>query len=222
MFYEASWFAIAPFLRVVFRAKFDGQAHIPKKGPAILASNHLSFLDHPILGAATRRQIVYISKAQHFDRPVRSFLFRKWGVIPLKRGEGDQEAFQRSIEVLREGHLYCIYPEGTRSLDGKLHKGHTGVARLAAITKAPVIPVAMWGTFEAYPKGAKRPKLVPCGVKFGAPLDFSHLHGLDGDRIAMRAATDEVMQAIQKLSGQQFVNEYQFNPEVKTHAKVGG
>lgn len=221
MFYEASWLAIAPMVRVAFRVEYEGREHIPKKGPAILASNHLSFLDHPILGSATRRQVFYISKAQHFERPVRSFLFRKWGVIPLNRGEGDKEAFDRSVEVLREGNLFCIYPEGTRSLDGTLHKGHTGVARLAAITEAPVVPVAMWGTFEAMPKGANRPKLVRCGAKFGAPLSFSHLHGLDGDRIAMRAATDEVMRAIQKLSGQEYVDAYQHNPEVKTHAKVG-
>jgi 1-acyl-sn-glycerol-3-phosphate acyltransferase len=92
---------------------------------------------------------------------------------------------------------------------------------LAAITKAPVIPVAMWGTFEALPKGAKRPKLVPCGAKFGPPLDFSHLHGLEDDRIAMRNATDDVMRAIQAVGGQEYVNEYQFNPEVKSHTKAG-
>jgi 1-acyl-sn-glycerol-3-phosphate acyltransferase len=110
VFYEASWLAVTPFLRVAFKAKFDGKQHIPKKGPAILASNHLSFLDHFIMPLATRRQVFYISKAQHFDSPIRSFLFRRWGVIPLRRGEGDQEAFQRSVEILREGNLFCIYP----------------------------------------------------------------------------------------------------------------
>src|ERR1041385_8737042 len=102
-------------VRTMFHTKYEGVKHIPKKGPAILASNHLSFLDHPVLGAATSRQIFYISKAQHFEYPMRRFFFERWGVIRLRRGEGDQEAFERSIEVLRDGGLYCIYPEGTRS-----------------------------------------------------------------------------------------------------------
>lgn len=221
MFYTASWHAVSPFLRPMFRTKYEGREHIPPTGPAILASNHLSFLDHLIVGLATKRQIFFISKEQHFDNPIRRMLFQNWGVIPLRRGEGDQEAFQRSVDVLRQGNLFCIYPEGTRSLDGRLHKGHTGVARLAAITKAPVVPVGMWGTFQALPKGSTRPKLVPCGAKFGAPLDFSHLHGLETDRIAMRAATDEVMQAIRRLTGQEYEDSYQYNPEIKTHPSAG-
>lgn len=221
MFYTLGWYTIGPVVRALFRAKYEGRKHIPKKGPAILASNHLSFLDHLILGAGVRRQIFFISKVQHFEKPVRRFLFKRWGVIPLKRGESDQTAFQRSLEVLQRGDLFAIYPEGTRSLDGRLHKGHTGVARLAAMTGAPVIPVAMWGTFRALPKGRSVPKMVKCGAKFGAPMDFSHLQGKEGDRDAMRKATDEVMRAIQRLSGQEYVDEYQYNPEVKTHAKAG-
>ncbi|HLE47504.1 MAG TPA: lysophospholipid acyltransferase family protein [Candidatus Thermoplasmatota archaeon] len=220
MFYTLSWYLSVPVLRTLFRTRFEGRGHVPKKGPAILASNHLSFLDHLILGVSIPRQIFFISKDQHFNYPVRRFLFSHWGVIPLKRGEGDQEAFAKSADVIKQGNLFCIYPEGTRSTDGKLHKGHTGVARLAAITKAPVIPVAMWGTFEAMPKGASVPKLVPCGARFGAPLDFSAYHGKEGDRDAMRQVTDMIMSAIQRLSGQEFVNEYQYNPEVKTHAKA--
>lgn len=221
MLYTLGWYTIGGLVRLGFRTRYEGRKNVPKKGPAILASNHLSFLDHPIVGAGIRRQVFFISKQQHFERPLRRFFFRRWGVIPLKRGEGDKEAFQRSVEVLEKGGLFCIYPEGTRSLDGKLHRGHTGVARLAAITGAPVIPVAMWGTFQALPKGKKFPRLVKCGAKYGKPMDFSHLKGKEGDRAAMRKATDEIMQAIARLSGQEYVDAYQFNPEVKTHAKPG-
>lgn len=221
MFYQVSWAVASPTLRLLFRFWTQGKENVPKKGPAILASNHVSFLDHFILGASVRRQIFYISKAQHFDRPVRRFFFTRWGVIPLKRGEGDKEAFDRSVDVLRAGHLYAIYPEGTRSLDGKLHKGHTGVARLHLLTGAPIVPVAMHGTFEALPKGRSRPKLVRCGVRFGKPLSFPDDRGKIGDRATLRRIADEVMREIGKLSGQEYVDEYQYNPEVKSHARSG-
>jgi 1-acyl-sn-glycerol-3-phosphate acyltransferase len=187
-----------------------------------LASNHLSFLDHFILGATTRRQIFYISKAQHFDKPVRRFFFTRWGVIPLQRGEGDKEAFQRSVDVLKAGHLYAIYPEGTRSLDGKLHKGHTGVARLHLLTGAPVIPVAMKGTFAALPKGKSVPKLKKCGVTYGKPLDFTKFKDQVDDRATLKRITHEIMMAIRDISGQEYVDEYQYNPEVKSHARTNG
>jgi 1-acyl-sn-glycerol-3-phosphate acyltransferase len=222
LFYNLSWSVLAPTLRTMFKVKFAGRRNIPKKGPAILASNHLSFLDHAMVALGTPRQIHFISKSQHFDDPLRRYFFTALGVIPLKRGEGDKEAFERSVQVLKEGKLFCIYPEGTRSLDGKLHRGHSGVARLAAITKAPVVPAAMIGTFEAMPKGAARPRLVPVTVKYGKPVDLSAYHGKQDDRAAMREATDKVMHAIAELSGQEFVDEYQFNPEVKTHAKAAG
>lgn len=216
MFYQASWWTVAPGVRLAFRTRFEGREHVPKTGPAILASNHLSFLDHLILGASTRRQIYYISKMQHFDYPVRRFLFRRWGVIPLRRGEGDAVAFERSLEVLGRGDLFAIYPEGTRSLDGRLHKGHTGVARLHLLSGAPVVPVAMWGTFEAMPKGKRVPKFVKCGARFGAPLSFLKPEKDVEDRATLRRITDAIMHAIRDLSGQAYVDEYQFNPEVKT------
>lgn len=219
MFWTLSWYTVGPIIRRLFRCQYPGVENVPKKGPAILASNHLSFLDHMIAALGTKRQVHFISKVEHFDFPIRRFLFQQWGVIPLRRGEGDDEAFQRSADVLRRGELFCIYPEGTRSLDGKLHKGHTGVARLAVISKAPVIPVAMWGTFEAYPKGAKRIKFVKCGARFGQPLDYSLHHGRDHDRELMRKITDEVMAKIRALSGQDYVDEYQYNPEVTTHSR---
>jgi 1-acyl-sn-glycerol-3-phosphate acyltransferase len=221
MFYQASWYATYPVWRGLWRLRVEGRGHVPRKGPAILASNHLSFLDHFLLGSSIRRQTFYISKAQHFERPIRRWLFSKWGVIPLRRGEGDREAFQRSVDVLKAGHLFCIYPEGTRSLDGRLHKGHTGVARLHLLTGAPIIPVAMRGTFEALPKGRSMPRFNKCGVRFGPPLRFEGGAGSADDRATLRRVTDEVMRAIQALSGQEYVDEYQYNPEVKSHATGG-
>lgn len=222
-FYHVSWVVAAPIFRTLWRMGVEGRKHVPKKGPAILASNHLSFLDHFILGSAIRRQIFYISKIQHFERPIRRRLFSAWGVIPLKRGAGDKEAFDKSAEVLQKGNLFAIYPEGTRSLDGKLHKGHTGVARLHLLTGAPIIPVAMIGTFEALPKGQSMPRFNRCRVKFGAPLDYTaQSKGKEGDRATLRWITDEVMAAIAALSGQEYVDEYQFNPEVPAHAKKPG
>lgn len=220
-FYKTSWLAITPVVRVLFRSKYEGLEHVPKKGPAILASNHLSFLDHFILGAGVPRQIFFISKSQHFDDPIRRHVFSSWGVIPLKRGEGDRDAFDRSLQALRAGHLFAIYPEGTRSLDGKLHKGHTGVARLHLLSGAPVVPVAMWGTFQAMPKGATVPKLVPCGAKFGRPLAFPEHQGRGDDRDALRDITGRIMFAIRDLSGQEYVDEYQQNPEIKSHKGRG-
>jgi len=142
-----------PVVRLGLRTKVVGRKYIPKRGAAILASNHLSALDHVVLPMATRRTIINISKAEHFSKPVKAWFFRQWGIIKLQRGAGDQGAIQAAKKAIREGNLFCIYPEGTRSRDGRLHRGHTGVARLALELHVPVIPVAMKGTFEAKPKG---------------------------------------------------------------------
>ncbi len=219
MFYDAAWFTITPFLKLGFRVDVEGAQNIPDDGAAILASNHLSFLDHMLLPVATRRQIYYISKIEHFEKKFRGWFFRKIGVIPLKRGEGDEQAFARALETIRSGNLFAIYPEGTRSRDGKLHKGHTGVARLAYLTGAPIVPVAMQGTFEALPKGESVPKLAKCGVRVGTPMPFPLDEDKANDRASLRQTTDEVMHAIAELSGQEYVDDYQYNPEVPTHRR---
>ncbi|HEX2066349.1 MAG TPA: lysophospholipid acyltransferase family protein [Candidatus Thermoplasmatota archaeon] len=208
-----------PLLRVLFRIRVEGRQHVPRRGAAILASNHLSALDHVVLPAVTRRTIINISKAEHFDRPLKAWFFRNWGVIRLVRGSGDQAALEAAKKALREGNLFCIYPEGTRSLDGKLHRGHTGVARLALEMRVPVIPVAMLGTFEAKPKGGKTRYFTKTAAIVGPPLDFSAYWGMHEDKAVCRKVTDEVMRAIQRLSGQEYVDEYQHNPAVPSHAK---
>lgn len=207
-------------VRPTFRVKVVGRRNIPKKGAAIIASNHLSALDHVVLPMATRRTIINISKAEHFSKPVKAWFFRQWGIIKLQRGKGDTQAMEAAKQALREGNLFCIYPEGTRSLDGRLHKGHTGVARLALEMRVPVIPAAMVGTFEAKPKGGKTRYFSKTAAVIGAPLDFSEHWGKQDDKAVCRQVTDEIMRAIQALSGQEYVDEYQHNPEVPTHAKV--
>ncbi len=209
-------------LRPTFRIKVVGRKNIPKKGAAILASNHLSALDHVVLPMATRRTIVNISKKEHFETgPVKAWFFHQWGIIPVDRGKGDTAAMDAAKQALREGNLFCIYPEGTRSLDGKLHRGHTGVARLALEMKVPVIPCAMVGTFAAKPKGGKTKYFTKTAAVIGPPLDFSQHWGKQDDKAVCREVTDEVMRAIAKVSGQEFVNEYQENPELPHHGKKG-
>lgn len=212
VFWKVCRLTIAPLIQATWRVRVKGGEHIPKKGPAVLASNHLSFLDHFILPLATWRTIYFISKAEHFEQPVKSWFFKRWGVIPLKRGAGDQDAFERALQVLREGELFGIYPEGTRSLDGKLHKGRTGVARIAIMAQAPIIPAAMVGTFQAMPKGQNKPRFNKLEVRLGPPIDVSPYYGQENDREVLRFVTDEVMRAIQRISGQEYVDEYQFNP----------
>jgi 1-acyl-sn-glycerol-3-phosphate acyltransferase len=208
-----------PILRLALRIRVEGRQHVPKRGPAILASNHLSALDHVVLPAVTRRTIVNISKVEHFTRPLKAWFMRNWGVIPVQRGKGDQAALDAARQALRGGNLFCIYPEGTRSLDGRLHRGHTGVARLALELRVPVIPVAMKGTFEAYPKGGRLRLFRPTAAIVGSPLDLSRHWGRHHDKEVCREVTDQIMRAIAALSGQEFVNEYQHNPHVPSHAR---
>jgi 1-acyl-sn-glycerol-3-phosphate acyltransferase len=212
-FYKACQYTIAPALRGIWRIHATGLHHIPEQGGAILASNHLSYTDHYFLPSVVPRQIFFISKAQHFDVPVQRWFFEQVGVIPLKRGEGDNEAFSRSLQILKDGKLFGIYPEGTRSIDGKLHKGHTGVARLALMAGVPIIPVGMIGTDRVLPKGKNVPKLHKVTIHVGAPLSFPQFVGMENDRKACRDITDRVMHGIRDLSGQEYVDSYMQNPD---------
>ncbi len=207
-FYRASHAVLAPLIRGIWRVHSTGTHHVPDSGRAILASNHLSFMDHLLVGAVVNRPIYFISKAEHFHNPVKRFLFDQWNVIPLQRGEGDKEAFHKSIQVLEQGNIFCIYPEGTRSHDGRLYKGHTGVARLALTTKSPVVPVGMVGTEEILPKGDLVPTLDKGTVHIGAPLYFDEYYGLQNDKDVTREVTDTIMESIQDLTGQEYVYQY--------------
>lgn len=202
---------LTPVLRFLFRVKVEGKENIPKKGPIIMASNHVSFSDSIFLPLVLGRRITFVAKAEYFDDPKTAWFFRAVGQIPIRREGGDaaQRALDTAREVLEGGGVFGIYPEGTRSPDGRLYKGRTGIARLALQTKAPIIPVAMIGTREAQPIGQVKPNFFSTiTVRFGKPMTFPHLADRGDDRMALRNITDEVMFELRELSGQEYVNEY--------------
>src|SRR5499427_2246260 len=202
---------LTPVLRLVFRIRSEGTRHVPRRGPAILASNHRSFIDSVFLPLVVHRRVTFVARAEYFESWKTAWFFRAVGMIPLKRGDGSasERALAAAREVLDKGGVLGIYPEGTRSPDGRLYRGHTGVARLALESGAPVIPMAMVGTFELMPSGRLWPRLrFRPGVRFGKPLDFSRYAGLKSDLLVLRAVTDEIMYALMELSGQEYVDEY--------------
>jgi 1-acyl-sn-glycerol-3-phosphate acyltransferase len=200
---------LPPVLNAFYRPWTEGMEHIPDDGPAILASNHLSFLDHFFLPAYVDRPIYFLGKSDYFSG-WQKFFFEGVGVMPVHRQGGDagEASLRKGQDILESGHLLGIYPEGTRSHDGRLYRGKTGPVRLALRTGAPIIPVAMIGTFEILPPGASIPKIRRVGVRVGRPLDFSRYAGRDDDRFVLRSATDELMYEIMMLSGQEYVDEY--------------
>jgi len=216
VFYWVVKAIIGPVLALVFRPWAEGTGNVPREGPAILASNHLSFADHFFGPLPLPRKVTFLAKAEYFTGRglkglVSKAFFRGVGQIPVDRsgGEASDRALVTGLRVLAGGRLLGIYPEGTRSPDGRLYRGKTGVARLALESGAPVIPTAMMGTFELMPPGRLRPRLrTRPGVRFGKPLDFSRYAGLESDHLVLRAITDEIMYALMELSGQEYVDEY--------------
>ncbi len=210
MLYRVLHHVIPAVLTAVYRPWTEGLDNIPDSGPAILASNHLSFLDHFVLPAYVERPIFFLGKSDYFSGWQRYF-FQNVGVMPIDRSGGDagEASLRKGEEILKDGKLLGIYPEGTRTPDGRLYRGKTGPVRLAFRTGAPVIPVAMMGLFDIMPPGQHVPKLKGrIGVKIGEPLDFSRYAGDEDDRFALRSATDELMYELMLLSGQEYVDEY--------------
>jgi 1-acyl-sn-glycerol-3-phosphate acyltransferase len=206
---------LGPVLRLLFRPWVEGEENIPEDGAAIFASNHLSFSDSIFLPLLVPRRMTFLAKADYFTgvglkgRLTAAF-FKGVGQLPIDRsgGRASEAALSSGLKVLRRGELLGLYPEGTRSPDGRLYKGRTGVARMALEAGVPVIPVAMINTDKAQPTGTKIPKLVRIGVKVGEPLDFSRYEGMEGDRFVLRSVTDEIMYALMELSGQEYVDMY--------------
>ncbi|MFN8046522.1 MAG: lysophospholipid acyltransferase family protein [Dermatophilaceae bacterium] len=206
---------LGPVLKLLFRPWVEGEEHIPAEGPAIFASNHLSFSDSIFLPLVVPRKMTFLAKADYFKgvglkgRLTRAF-FRGAGQLPVDRsgGKASNAALEAGLKVLRAGDLLGLYPEGTRSPDGRLYKGKTGVARMALEGGVPVIPVAMVGTDKVQPTGRIIPKVMRVGIKVGEPLDFSRYAGMEDDRFVLRSITDEVMYALMELSGQEYVDMY--------------
>ncbi|GGL87400.1 1-acyl-sn-glycerol-3-phosphate acyltransferase [Streptomyces fumigatiscleroticus] len=214
-YYLLKYVLLGPLLRLLFRPRIEGLDHVPPDGPAIIAGNHLSFSDHFLMPAVLKRRITFLAKAEYFTGPgvkgrLTAAFFRGIGQIPVDRsGKGAaRAAIREGLGVLRRGELLGIYPEGTRSHDGRLYKGKVGVAVMALKAQVPVVPCAMIGTFEAQPPGRKIPHARPVTIRFGKPLEFSRFAGLENEKTVLRAVTDEIMYAILTLSEQEYVDQY--------------
>jgi 1-acyl-sn-glycerol-3-phosphate acyltransferase len=206
---------LGPLLRLVYRPWAEGLEHVPAQGPAIVASNHLSFSDSLFMPLVVPRRVTFLAKSDYFTGSgVKGWLtrvfFRGVGQVPVDRsgGKASEAALRAGLRVLRRGDLLGIYPEGTRSPDGRLYRGKTGVARMALEAKVPVIPVAMIDTDKMQPPGRLIPKVMRPGVRVGKPLDFSRYQGMEEDRYVLRSVTDEIVYALMELSGQEYVDIY--------------
>ena len=212
---------LSPIFLLLWRIKVEGREHVPAKGPVILAPNHTTFLDSMFMPLVLRRRVTFVAKAEYFQSWKTAWFFRAVGQIPMRRegGNASERALAAARDVLAEGKVLGIYPEGTRSPDGRLYRGHTGVARLALGCGVPLVPVALVGTTAVQHPGSNLPHpFKKVTVRFGKPLDLSRFgEGGDADPMALRAVTDELMFEIRSLSGQEYVDRYS-----KRHGVVGG
>ena len=206
---------LGPLLHLIGRPKVEGLEHLPSSGPVILASNHLAVMDSFFLPLVVRRRITFLAKSEYFTGTGLKGWFIRWfftaaGQVPIDRSNADtaQAALDTAERVLDQGKLLGMYPEGTRSPDGRLYKGKTGLARLALQTGVPVIPVAMIGTNAVNPPGTTVLRFGRVTVRFGKPMDFSRFEGLAGNRFIERAVTDEVIYELMGLSDQEYVDIY--------------
>ncbi|MDX1657554.1 MAG: lysophospholipid acyltransferase family protein [Nitriliruptorales bacterium] len=200
---------LAPMNRYL-HLQVEGLENVPDSAPAILACNHLSFIDSICLPLNLDRPVYFIGKADYFDSWRTRWFFSGVGVVPIDRGGGDasQRALNTGVRILERGELLGIYPEGTRSPDGRLYRGKTGPVRMALEAGVPIIPCGVIGTDEAMPTGARVPKRHPVTVRYGKPLDLSRYVDRKEDPFALRSATDELMYEIMMLTGQEYVDEY--------------
>ena len=215
MLYSILKSILEPTLGVLFRPEVEGLEHVPEEGPAIIASNHLSFSDSIFMPLVVSRRVTFLAKSEYFTGKgikgrTTATLFRALGQVPVDRsgGKAGEEALTTGLEILDQGELLAIYPEGTRSPDGRLYRGRTGIARLALESGVPVIPVAMVNTDKIQPPGKVLPKIMRVGIKFGEPLNFQRYEGMSQDRFVLRSITDEIMYSLMEMGGQEYVDIY--------------
>jgi 1-acyl-sn-glycerol-3-phosphate acyltransferase len=208
--YRALKKILPPVVGRYLHLQVEGLENIPDTAPVIVASNHLSFIDSIVIPIAVPRPVYYLGKADYWDSWRTRWFFKGAGVVPVKReGEGSGDAaLDTGVEILASGDIVGIYPEGTRSPDGRLYRGKTGPVRMALAAGVKVVPTAVIGTDKAQPAGTYAITRHPVTVRFGRPLDFSRYAGQEGDPFALRSATDELMYEIMMLSGQEYVDEY--------------
>jgi 1-acyl-sn-glycerol-3-phosphate acyltransferase len=216
MFY---WFmknlVAGPLVKTTFRPWVVGHENIPRTGGVILASNHLSFIDSVFLPLVVDRRISFLAKSDYYTtRGIKGWAIKNFltatGMLPIDRsgGKASEASLNTGLGVLAKGEVLGIYPEGTRSPDGKLYRGRTGVARMILEGNVPVVPVAMIDTEKVMPIGSRLPKVRRVGVIIGKPLDFSRFEGMEGDRFILRAVTDEIVYELMRLSDQEYVDVY--------------
>lgn len=217
---------VGPLLLGVFRPWIRGLDNIPTEGPVILASNHLSFVDSIFLPLVVDRRVVFLAKSEYFTgKGLKGWLTRLFfeasGQLPIDRsgGKASEASLNTGLRVLADGQVLGIYPEGTRSPDGILYRGRTGIARMVLESGAPVVPVAMVGTAEVMPIGSKLPKIRRIGIIIGEPLDFSRFNGLESDRFILRSVTDEIVYELMQLGGQDYVDVYASSVREKNAAR---
>ena len=209
--YPVARAVLTPVFRFGWRIHVEGARNLPESGGAVICPNHVSVIDSFVLPSVLPRRITYVGKAEYLDNWKTKYLFPALGMIPIDRSGGDSsgKALDAAAGVLDGGELFGIYPEGTRSRDGRLHRGHTGPARLALRTGAPLVPVGLLGTREIQPPGQNVPKpFRPCVIRIGRPIDVGHYRDRSDDHLILRELTDELMFEIRELSGQEYVDEY--------------
>lgn len=210
---------LAPLARLLWRPVVEGADGVPRRGPVIIAANHRAAVDTAVIALTARRPVAFLGKAEYFvGRGVKGRALARFlsalGYVPVDRGNAKAglDALHAARTVLEAGGVFAIYPEGTRSLDGRLHRGHTGVATLALDTGATVVPVALIGTEHVQPVGTRFPRIRRVTVRYGAPLDFTRYEGLASSGMIRRAVTDQIMDAIASLSQQEYVDTYHQRP----------
>lgn len=215
LYWVLKLFVIGPVIRLLYWPKVIGKKNFPREGAAILASNHLSFSDSFFLPLVAPRRITFLAKSEYFTgRGLKGFISRSFfsgvGQVPIDRsgGRASEAAIQTGLRILAKGDLLGIYPEGTRSPDGRLYRGRTGIARMALEAGVPIVPVAMIGTFEVQPTGKTLPRIKRVKVAYGEPMDFSEFAAQSKDPVVLRNITNSVMRALQELSGQEYVDIY--------------
>ena len=206
---------LSPILRLLFRPTIRGGEHLPTAGAAIVAGNHTTFLDNFMIPLVVPRRVTFLAKADYVTGGglkgwLQKCFFSGVGMIPIDRsgGQASEAALRTGMKVLTDGELLGLYPEGTRSPDGRLYRGKTGVARMALEAGVPVVPVGLVGMFAIQPAGRLMPKIGKVEVRIGRPLDFSRYAGMEGDRFVLRSITDEIMYELMVLSGQEYVDTY--------------
>ena len=215
LYWWSKYVLLGPLMRLLARPTIEGLHHIPARGGAILAGNHLAVADSFLVPLVLPRRVTYLAKREYFTQTglvgrIKKTFFTGVGQVPVDRDSGSaaQAALDTAVRLLREGTLLGIYPEGTRSPDGRLYKGKTGVARMALEADVPVIPVAMIGTDRLNPIGSRMWRPHKVHIRIGEPLDFSRYAGMEGDRFIERSMTDEIMYTLMELSGQTYVDTY--------------